>query len=415
MTFFSLRVLSSTAILVVVLGYSSITQAKSILSIQSQNKSRVLKKDPSSSQRKYALIIGIKGYPNFLADKQLKFADNDAQAFAEFIQTDEGGSFPLSNIRILLNEKATRSAVSAEFNWLNRLVRGDDLVYIFFSGHGVVDEAGQGFLMPYDGDPNDPGGQGWRADQFVADVKARVPAKQTVLFVDACHAGAMAMKDGQAKDGGNNVSLAIRKAWLAAFETQDKNDFRMALLSAASNQRSWEDNDFKGGIFTHYLLEALNGAADSDKDRTVTAIEAYRYVLDQVMAHAQRKFNAVQSPMTTASFQADFPLAILSKDPRQPRPISKELGIGVEGTVWDYKRLDGESYVLYFLPRGKLRYENRRKQRFDGLWNLDGDEIFMVTSNGAETEFGTVRDGRMDGEGDDEMKGYRWEAIKRKP
>ena len=50
---------------------------------------------------KYALVIGITGYPRFPASRQLRFADQDAQLFYDFITTPEGGSFPAGNIRLL--------------------------------------------------------------------------------------------------------------------------------------------------------------------------------------------------------------------------------------------------------------------------------------------------------------------------
>ena len=43
---------------------------------------------------KYALIVGISGYPNYSSgDEQLVWADSDAREFFNFIQKPEGGSF----------------------------------------------------------------------------------------------------------------------------------------------------------------------------------------------------------------------------------------------------------------------------------------------------------------------------------
>ena len=51
--------------------------------------------------QKYALIVGISGYPNFPAEHQLKYADQDAIQFKNFLQSPEGGTFPAANIRLL--------------------------------------------------------------------------------------------------------------------------------------------------------------------------------------------------------------------------------------------------------------------------------------------------------------------------
>lgn len=43
-----------------------------------------------------------------------------------------------------------------------------------------------------------------------------------------------------------------------------------------------EKDDLQHGGFTYYLLEALKGAADTDRDGAVTVDEVYRYVSEKV-------------------------------------------------------------------------------------------------------------------------------------
>ena len=69
--------------------------------------------------QKYALIVGISGYPNFPAEHQLKYADQDAIQFKNFIQSPEGGAFPAANIRLLTNANATRDRIEGEIEWLS--------------------------------------------------------------------------------------------------------------------------------------------------------------------------------------------------------------------------------------------------------------------------------------------------------
>src|SRR5262245_42294363 len=106
--------------------------------------------------QKYALIIGISGYPNFPAEHQLKYADQDAIQFKNFIQSPEGGAFPAANIRLLTNANATRDRIEGEIEWLSRRAHRDDLVYVFFSGHGMEDDNGIVYFMPYGSDSQHP-------------------------------------------------------------------------------------------------------------------------------------------------------------------------------------------------------------------------------------------------------------------
>jgi hypothetical protein len=78
-------------------------------------------------QQKYALVIGITGYPGFPVSERLKFADRDAEEFASFIISGEGGGFPAGNVHLVTNANATRVRLYAEFDWLYRTVGPTDL------------------------------------------------------------------------------------------------------------------------------------------------------------------------------------------------------------------------------------------------------------------------------------------------
>jgi len=43
--------------------------------------------------KKLALVIGIAGYPGFPEGEKLKYAGKDAEAFAAFIESEQGGKF----------------------------------------------------------------------------------------------------------------------------------------------------------------------------------------------------------------------------------------------------------------------------------------------------------------------------------
>jgi hypothetical protein len=272
----------------------------------------------ANTGEKYALIIGIKGYPKFRPEEKLQFADRDAEKFAEFIQTSEGGAFPKDNIRILSNGDATRENIFRAINWLSKRVKGDDLVYVFFSGHGVVDDRGQAYFMPYDADPNYPDGLGIRADLLFQDLKTKVDSKQMVYFIDACHSGAALTVSGVARDSRANISAEISKLWEKELAAQGA--VSMAFVSASSNQRSWEDNELRHGIFTFYLLEAMKGTADRNGDDKTTAGEVHRYVLDKVEEHSTRKYS-IQTPIISPSFDYNFPLGLRYGRPAVVRAI----------------------------------------------------------------------------------------------
>ncbi len=256
----------------------------------------------------YALVIGITGYPKFREADRLRFADADARSFAQFLQSPAAGEFPEEHIRLLLNQSATRAGIYEEISWISRRASSDDVVYIFFAGHGVLDDSQQAYFMPYDGDPSDPYALGIRADSFLQELRHRITAKQVVFFIDACHAAAVYSPDGLATRGGGNIVPALRAAWQE--ELAHLQELNMGFLATASNQLSLEDADLHHGVFTWFLINGLQGAADTNHDNRITAGELRDYLVDKVEAYS-RSHAALQTPTTSPAFDADRVLAIV--------------------------------------------------------------------------------------------------------
>jgi hypothetical protein len=84
------------------------------------------------------------------------------------------------------------------------------------------------------------------------------------------------------------------------------------------NQLSQEDARWGGGhgVFTHFLLEALRGAADEDGDQIVTLGESVEYVRDRV----RRETGNAQIPtISQTAFDPYLPLGTVIAPVDQPR------------------------------------------------------------------------------------------------
>jgi hypothetical protein len=262
-----------------------------------------------STVAKYALVIGIRGYPDFDEADRLKFADRDADAFAAFIESPNGGAFPPGNVRLLRNGGAKRDDIIKAIQWLGTTVTTSDLVYVFFSGHGVLDRLDRAYLMPYNGDARAPENLGIRIDFFLQELQANINPAYLIFFIDACHAGA-AYTQGAAKGGlDGNIVPGFNKAFYDMYQSQQ--GIRMGLLASSSNQKSNEAPEFGHGLFTHFLLEGLKGAASADARGVITAGELSRYVSAQVDAYARAHGLNQQTPIPSPAFQSTFPLTVL--------------------------------------------------------------------------------------------------------
>ena len=96
----------------------------------------------SASGRKcWAVVIGVSAYRKLPGDCQLRYAHRDANDIADFLRSPRGGGLPSSQIKVLVNENATLFALrTALGTWLPRSSQPQDIVYVFFAGHGTMED-----------------------------------------------------------------------------------------------------------------------------------------------------------------------------------------------------------------------------------------------------------------------------------
>jgi tetratricopeptide (TPR) repeat protein len=269
---------------------------------------------------RFALVIGIT-YPaiRWGADT-LRYANRDAIEFAKFLKSPQGGSFPPGNVKLLVDAAATRRAIGDSIDALRAQLTPGALLYVFFSGHTWQDADNYAYVMPYDGEKDRPGNKGWRVDEFQKMLK-RVGAGYFVLFLDACHAGAVTTEgltadEGLAK-GGSDLATVLVSAWnraLASVKSQDG-----VIFSSSASQSSFEDPDRQHGVFSYYLLRGLRGAADSiesaNRDGKVTVGELMAFLTDSVPPRTRvvTKGRKNQIPAMTQALSAVFPLTVYNQ------------------------------------------------------------------------------------------------------
>jgi Caspase domain len=172
----------------------------------------------------------------------------DAEDFAAFIETPQGGSFQQSNVHVVTNSAATREQLYAEFDWLYSTAESNDLVYVFFAGHGI-EYRNTSYFLPYDASKGHRDAFGIPMPELFHKVTDYLSVKQVIVFIDACHAA------GAAEGARSPLSIDIQKQWNTLNDKEGQ--ISMALFSSLAYQKSWEDADFLHGLFTWYLLEGL--------------------------------------------------------------------------------------------------------------------------------------------------------------
>lgn len=199
-------------------------------------------------QDKWALVIGISKFQD-QSVPQLRYAAKDAQDFANFLTTD--GGFAKDHVRLLLNQDATFRRVLTELGdkFLPRAARSNDLVVVYFSGHGSpgsADVRGKSYLVVYDTDKSNLYSSGIEIQGLAQVIKERVMSDRVCLILDACHSGA-------AKAGGKSGFDEVDFKGADVFQGTGQ----LVICSSSAGERSWESRRYNNGVFTKNLIKAF--------------------------------------------------------------------------------------------------------------------------------------------------------------
>lgn len=252
----------------------------------------------------WAVVVGVSSYKNLSPKDQLEYAHRDAEDFAAFLRSPNGGGFPSSQLTLLTNQTATLSAIrSALGTTLPRSVEPDDMVVIFFAGHGVVEGEHDGYLLAHDSDPQNLYATALQLSELNRIITERLKARSVILIADACHSGQLGWTS---REAGEKTVLVNR--YLDEVGKSGKGVFR--LLGSRADQRSYEGKNWGGGhgCFTWFLLEGLRGKADRDKDGFVRAGE----LLDFLAENVPKATQSLQHPRAAGDIDARLPMSILA-------------------------------------------------------------------------------------------------------
>ncbi|HZF41208.1 MAG TPA: caspase family protein [Blastocatellia bacterium] len=264
----------------------------------------------------WAVVIGVSRYKNLAPKSQLEFAHRDAEDFAAFLRSPKGGGYPPSQLTLLTNQAATLSAIrSALGTTLPRSVAPDDMVIIFFAGHGTVESERDGYLLAYDSDPQNLYATALQISELNRIVSERLKARNVILIADACHSGQLGMTSR-----GTGESATMVNRYLDEVGRSGKGIFR--ILASRQDQLSYEGRNWGNGhgAFTWFLLEGMRGQADDDKDGFVRVGELLKFLSNAVPKETQ----SLQTPIAAGEVDLSLPMAVVSyarpDPPSRPTP-----------------------------------------------------------------------------------------------
>jgi serine/threonine protein kinase/uncharacterized caspase-like protein len=317
--------------------------------------------------QKIALIIGNSDYQDANLAK-LVTPHEDVDDLAAILRASDIGGF--DHVTTLINESDAAIRLSIEDFFADK--KPDDLLVMYFSGHGVRDEQGRLFLAVKNTRANR-----LRAtaipSEFITGEMDRSRSRRQVLILDCCHSGAFAQ--------GTKAVTGESAGTGPAFEGNGYG--RIVLTATDATQYAWEGDQIIGqaenSIFTHHLIEGLKtGKADADGDGRITVSEMYDYVYEQVVTTHPR-----QTPgKWSYKQQGDI---VIAKNPHPPvvkaAPLSAELQQAIESPLANVR----EGAVRELAPMLRSSNISVALAAREALQHLSADDSRKVSIAAVET------------------------------
>ena len=188
---------------------------------------------------------------------------------------------------LLSNEDATLARIRSALTSFVAKASENDLLLIFFAGHGDGDPKAQQnlYLIVHDTSLDAMPQTALSMPDLRRYVDQNVRSKRLVLLLDACHSAGLSI------EGTRDLGKNLTNQYLQKLLYQDQG--RAIITSSDVDEKSHEDSKWGNGhgVFTYYLLEGMRGYADSNEDHVVTVGELYRYVYQNVRQDTARQQN----------------------------------------------------------------------------------------------------------------------------
>jgi Caspase domain len=216
---------------------------------------------------RFALIVASSRYSDATLT-QLQAPAYDADSLAAVLGAATIGGF---QVETLTDQPAQTVLHEIETFFDGR--RREDLVLLYFSGHGILDEGARLYFATTDTRVDRPRSTAVPA-AFVNDVMSECRSRRQVLVLDCCNSGSFA----RGIKAGGKIGTAER------FEGRG----RVVITASDALQYAFEAGRIEGegaaSVFTQSLVDGLRtGGADLNGDGYVSLDELYDYVYGRVL------------------------------------------------------------------------------------------------------------------------------------
>ncbi|MBL7826747.1 MAG: caspase family protein, partial [Saprospiraceae bacterium] len=346
----------------------------------------------------YAVVVGTANYAGEKLD--LKFADRDAIAFSQAVKAAGKKVFnDRVNVTLLHTDAndpsrqdiSSKTAIQTAFATYAAKAKPQDVLVVYFSGHGVNYGAAEQSLFYYltkdvaSEDLKDPEiRKNYAISSLeITDWVKSIAALKQVMIIDACNSGKI-VEDfaGTRKE--------LNASQIRALDRMKDRTGMFILTGSAADKVSYEAGQYGQGLLTYSLLQGMSGMALTE-DKRVDVMTLFQYSRDRVPVLA-KGIGGVQTPVLAfPTSGASFDIGIVDKEVKIPLPAEKPVfvrnnftdeatfddGLGVTDAIENYLRevtIQGAQAPLIFVD--VKEYEQAFSLK--GRYTVQGDQVQLT-------------------------------------
>lgn len=238
----------------------------------------------------YLVVIASEKFKN--SDFDLSYALKDASDVANTMAGSK--SFGTVHTKKMVNKSFSPDSVKALNEFFSK-AGINDLVMVFYAGHGYLDKDFSYYFPTYYTDFSDPKINSVAYNAFEKLFKEMKPTRK-LMFIDACFSGEVDMEEIKQDKKKKNSKDSTRTAASGMFSQSTAlemskavfSDLRLnsgatVISSAGGTEAAYEDEKWNNGLFTYCMLNGMkNLKADANNDKKITLNELQKYVSEEV-------------------------------------------------------------------------------------------------------------------------------------
>jgi WD40 repeat protein len=253
------------------------------------------------AETQYALLIASSTFPKEARLQPLRCPENDVDGMRDRLTSPPFGLFNSEQVKVFKN--APHYEVLLAIEQVLRSAGKNDLVLIYYSGHGEVDEAGRLHLATSNSMLDALASTSIPVHVLKSYIEV-ARSNRIVLILDCCYAGAAGkMFNFRSDPVGEELKQVSSGQGI------------YVLTASTAVQTAQERETDRYGLMTKHILDALTEPdADVDQDGFISMDELYTYV------HSHVRREVVQTPEKFAyAIQGNLFIAKTGQIPREER------------------------------------------------------------------------------------------------